>query len=157
MTFDLPTLDLSQPGSPLRISPTDVSQFIRLDQCERYLRLRLHERAVGLGFMRDYGVTPQSIPAPADRSGADFEARSRAGSSARTFRSTQFSSESRQKSGVARRQRRRGVGAWLAAGPGKTSSCSSPGSQVSLGGWAVRGDVDILRLERDAAGRLSAS
>ena len=29
----------------VRISPTDVSQFIRLDQCERYLRLRLHERS----------------------------------------------------------------------------------------------------------------
>jgi hypothetical protein len=25
----------------VRISPTDVSQFIRFDQCERYLRLRL--------------------------------------------------------------------------------------------------------------------
>ena len=27
----------------IRISPTAVSQFIRLDQCERYLRLRLHD------------------------------------------------------------------------------------------------------------------
>jgi hypothetical protein len=29
----------------LRLSPTDISQFIRLEQCERYLRLRLHSRA----------------------------------------------------------------------------------------------------------------
>ncbi len=29
----------------VRISPTDVSQFIRLDQCERYLRLRLQEQS----------------------------------------------------------------------------------------------------------------
>src|SRR5215203_4514259 len=46
----------------IRISPTDVSQFIRLDQCERYLRLRLHERSAGTRFMVDYGVVPQSNP-----------------------------------------------------------------------------------------------
>jgi hypothetical protein len=46
----------------VRISPTDVSQFIRLEQCERYLRLRLHERSAGMRFMVDYGVVPQSIP-----------------------------------------------------------------------------------------------
>src|SRR3954467_11458835 len=58
-----------------RISPTDVSQFIRLDQCERYLRLRLHERSAGLRFMRDYGVVPQSIPPLLTRSGEHFEER----------------------------------------------------------------------------------
>jgi hypothetical protein len=40
----------------VRISPTAVSQFIRLDQCGRYLRLRLHERAAGMRFMYDDGV-----------------------------------------------------------------------------------------------------
>src|SRR5438132_1611059 len=39
-----------------QLSPTDVSQFIRLEQCQRYLRLRLHERAHGTRFLRDYGV-----------------------------------------------------------------------------------------------------
>jgi hypothetical protein len=34
------TVGLDDQGR-VRISPTDVSQFIRLDQCERYLRLRL--------------------------------------------------------------------------------------------------------------------
>jgi hypothetical protein len=34
------TVELDALGR-VRISPTDVSQFIRLDQCERYLRLRL--------------------------------------------------------------------------------------------------------------------
>jgi hypothetical protein len=37
----------------VRISPTHVSQFIRLDECER---LRLHERSSGMRFMVDYGV-----------------------------------------------------------------------------------------------------
>src|SRR5215213_11701483 len=57
----------------VRISPTDVSQFIRLDQCERYLRLRLHERSAASGFMVDYGVVPQSIPPLLTQSGALFE------------------------------------------------------------------------------------
>src|SRR5919107_1520574 len=57
----------------VRISPTDVSQFIRLDQCERYLRLRLHERSAGTRFMVDYGVVPQSIPPLLTQSGTLFE------------------------------------------------------------------------------------
>src|ERR671910_479488 len=57
----------------VRISPTDVSQFIRLDQCERYLRLRLHERSAGLRFMSDYDVVPQSIPPLLTQSGTLFE------------------------------------------------------------------------------------
>src|SRR5215213_1413965 len=59
----------------VRISPTDVSQFIRLEQCERYLRLRLHERSSSIRFMHDYGVVPQSIPPLLTRSGEHFEER----------------------------------------------------------------------------------
>ncbi|MDB5060112.1 MAG: superfamily helicase, partial [Chloroflexi bacterium] len=59
--------------APGLITPTDVSQFIRLEQCERYLRLRLHERSHGGRFMRDYGVVPQSIPPLLTRSGSEFE------------------------------------------------------------------------------------
>src|SRR3954453_1934031 len=59
----------------VRISPTDVSQFIRLEQCERYLRLRLHERSAGRQFMVDFGVVPQSIPPLLTRSGEQFEER----------------------------------------------------------------------------------
>ena len=55
------------------ITPTDVSQFIRLDQCQRYLRLRLHERANGSRFITDYGVAPQAISPLLTRSGAAFE------------------------------------------------------------------------------------
>src|SRR5215218_482588 len=59
----------------VRISPTDVSQFIRLEQCERYLRLRLHDRFAGTRFMYDYGVVPQSIPPLLTQSGMEFEER----------------------------------------------------------------------------------
>jgi hypothetical protein len=56
-----------------RISPTDISQFIRLEQCQRYLRLRLHERAHGRDFLSNYGVYPQTIPPLLTRSGQSFE------------------------------------------------------------------------------------
>lgn len=67
--MDIPPLG----AGPHAISPTDVSQFIRIEQCERYLRLRLHERNVGSGFMREFGVVPQSIPPLLTQAGADFE------------------------------------------------------------------------------------
>src|ERR687894_312723 len=66
------TVRLDERGR-VRISPTDVSQFIRLDQCERYLRLRLHERSSSIRFMHDYGVVPQSIPPLLTQSGTRFE------------------------------------------------------------------------------------
>src|SRR5436305_14578290 len=56
----------------LRISPTDVSQFVRLEQCERYLRFRLAERS-GRTFMREYDVTPQRITPLLSLSGREFE------------------------------------------------------------------------------------
>ena len=60
---------------PRTISPTDLTQFVRLDQCQRCLRLRLHERAHGLRFLYDYGVRPEAISPLLTRSGAAFERR----------------------------------------------------------------------------------
>src|SRR6476659_8633224 len=57
---------------PLRLTPTDVSQFVRLEQCERFLRFRLAERA-GQNFMEDYDVTPQRITPLLSLSGHEFE------------------------------------------------------------------------------------
>lgn len=39
-TISLPALA----SGPMRLTPTDVSQFVRLDQCERFLRSRLAGR-----------------------------------------------------------------------------------------------------------------
>jgi hypothetical protein len=58
--------------SPLRLTPTDVSQFVRLEQCERFLRFRLAERA-GQKFMEDYDVNPQRITPLLSLSGNEFE------------------------------------------------------------------------------------
>lgn len=37
---------------PMRLTPTDVSMFVCLKQCERFLRFRLAERA-GQDFMKE--------------------------------------------------------------------------------------------------------
>src|ERR1700719_2633315 len=57
---------------PLRLTPTDVTQFVRLEQCERYLRFRLAERA-GQNFMEDYDVIPHRITPLLSLSGHTFE------------------------------------------------------------------------------------
>jgi hypothetical protein len=56
----------------MRLTPTDVSQFVRLEQCERFLRFRLAERA-GQKFMEDYDVNPQRITPLLSLSGHEFE------------------------------------------------------------------------------------
>src|SRR5262249_61785565 len=56
-TVSLPVLPADR---PLRLTPTDVTQFVRMGQCDRHLRLRLAERA-GQDFMEEYGVVPQRI------------------------------------------------------------------------------------------------
>src|SRR5947209_308511 len=68
-TVSLPVLP---PAGPLRLTPTDVSQFVRLEQCERYLRFRLAERA-GQKFMEEYDVIPQRITPLLSLSGHEFE------------------------------------------------------------------------------------
>src|SRR5262245_60056193 len=68
-TVSLPVLPA---GRPLRLTPTDVSQFVRLEQCERFLRFRLAERA-GQEFMEDYDVAPQRITPLLSLSGHEFE------------------------------------------------------------------------------------
>ena len=49
-----------------------MSQFVRLEQCERFLRFKLAERA-GQKFMEDYDVNPQRITPLLSLSGHEFE------------------------------------------------------------------------------------
>ena len=68
-TVSLPVLPANR---PMRLTPTDVSQFVRLEQCERFLRFRLAERA-GQKFMEEYDVIPQRITPLLSLSGHEFE------------------------------------------------------------------------------------
>ncbi len=150
--MSLPNL-AGQDRRPLRLTPTDVSQFVRLEQCERYLRFRLAERA-GQDFMDDYGVTPQRITPLLSLSGHGFEERIEA-ALARAFRTVHYADEPPRGPQPSRQQprgRRRGP----AAPPRRDRRPvpAPPGGR--LDGWRLRGDVDLLRLERDADGDLHA-
>ncbi len=137
----------------LRISPTDVSQFIRLDQCERYLRLRLHERSAGPRFMRDYEVAPQPIAPLLTRSGATFEERVERSVAGR-FRSLNLAADAGSADRPADNERVVAFARDLP--PGETLVLFQPRLHVAVGGWKIRGDVDLLFLERDGNGDLRA-
>src|SRR5579875_834641 len=136
------------------ISPTDVAQFIRLEQCERYLRLRLHERTANPRFMADYGVAPQSIPSLLTRSGAAFEQKIEAAVRAR-YRTINLAAdlppEDRDDDDDARV-----LAEIRALDPGDTVILFQPRLCVRVEGWLIRGDVDILRLARGEDGALHA-
>src|SRR5215218_1107479 len=140
----------------VRISPTDVSQFIRLDQCERYLRLRLHERSAGMRFMVDYGVVPQSIPPLLTQSGTQFEERVERTVAAgfRTVNLALQDAEGIDSSDSRPTDNERVVAETRALAAGETLVLFQPRLLVALGSWDVRGDVDVLRLARDPSGTL---
>src|SRR5271170_1639780 len=72
MSSDTVSLPVLPSDRPLRLTPTDISQFVRLEQCERYLRFRLAERS-GQKFMEEYDVIPQRITPLLSLSGSTFE------------------------------------------------------------------------------------
>ncbi len=138
-------------GIGARISPTVVSQFVRLDQCRRYLRLALHERANGSQFLRDYDVAPQEILPLLTRSGAEFEASVEA-SATRRFPTRNLAPAH----GKADRQPDNDnvIVAARNLPSGQTLILFQPRLRVFLDGWDFTGDADIVRLERDETGLL---
>ena len=134
------------------LSPTDLAQFIRLEQCERYLRLRLHERDGNGNFMREYGVAPAAIPPILTRSGATFEATVMA--AIPTAYAPFNCATDVIRSGPRTDDNARIVEAVATLVPGATRLLFQPRLAVQLGGWHVRGDLDILRLARTPAGDL---
>lgn len=133
---------------PLRLTPTDVTQFVRLEQCERYLRFRLAERA-GQDFMEEYGVVPQRITPLLSLSGHNFE-EGVEDALAKKFTATNFAA----KYGLAHNRPDNNAEVVEAARTlvaGRSVLLFQPRLEVELAGWRLRGDVDLLRLERAAA------
>lgn len=138
--------------SPLRLTPTDVSQFVRLEQCERYLRFRLAERA-GQKFMEESGVIPQRITPLLSLSGSTFEEGIEADLGKRC-RTIQYAAK------YALDHNRPANNAEVVAeakklAPGQSVLLFQPRLEGELQGWLLRGDVDLLRLERSTDGTLS--
>lgn len=134
------------------ITPTDVSQFLRLEGCERYFRLRLYQKAHGDGFLYDFDVAPQAITPLLTAAGLDFEQRVEK-AAAEVFPVLNCAEADEEGTGadtdnalVADRARR--------LRPGKTLLLFQPRLAAALGVWSVVGDVDILRLHRDYEGLL---
>jgi len=146
--------DTTYPAVGVRaISPTDIAQYIRMEQCERYLRLRLHERAHGPRFLTDYGVAAQPIPPLLTRSGARFEDLVEGDIAARyptvDLAASALSSKIQRPPDNARV-----ADAARALAPGATLVLFQARLQIAVAGWLMRGDVDVLRLARDDDGAL---
>jgi hypothetical protein len=154
MTSPVPLPPVPDPtGQTLRISPTDVSQFVRLEQCERYLRFRLAERS-GRTFMREYDVTPQRITPLLSLSGRAFE-ESIEQKIARSHRTVQYAD--RTTGEVDRPVNNDAVIEEVGKlPPGQAVILFQPRLQAEIDGWLIRGDLDVLRLERHAQGALYA-
>ena len=107
---------------------------------------------MGANFLTDYGVYAQTIPPLLSRSGSQFEERMEAeievGLPAINFAKTA--------GGRTRRPMNNPDLLFLARSlkPGEVRCLFQTRLIVELEGWAVRGDVDIIRLERDAEGAL---
>src|SRR5215472_3554999 len=125
----------------LRLSPTDVSQFVRLEQCERYLRFRLAERS-GRTFMREYDVTPQRITPLLSLSGREFEDAIEK-QIARGHRTVQYADRTSvevdrpvNNDTVVEEARK--------LPPGQVVVLLQPRLQAEIEGWLIRGDLDVL-------------
>ena len=149
-TIDGQVLPVSGTGIT-SISPTDISQFLRREQCQRYLHLRLYEREHGDGFMYDYGVAPQRIPPLLTRSGAEFERRVEAAIGVALPVRSFADEHARPNAGHDNEPVRTAL---QTLGVGQVLVLFQPRLEVDLGNWRVRGDVDILRAERDGGGAL---
>lgn len=150
--FSLPALTPT-PARPLRVTPTDVSQFVRLEQCERFLRLRLTERS-GRDFMSEYDVTHQRIAPILSLSGRTFEEGVEADLGGR-FRAVHYAKKhAGDHNRPANNPDLLAEVAKLRAG--ETVILFQTRLEAALGAWHVRGDVDLIRLERGGDGRFHA-
>jgi hypothetical protein len=151
----MPTATLSLPvlpaNRPLRLTPTDVSQFVRLEQCERFLRFRLAERA-GQKFMEGYDVTPQRITPLLSLSGHEFEEGVEK-TLGKQFRTVHYAAKASQDHNRPDNNREVVTEARKLK-PGKAVLLFQPRLSVELAGWLLRGDLDLVRLERQADGTL---
>src|SRR4051812_11860376 len=141
-SVSLPVLPANR---PLRLTPTDVSQFVRLEQCERYLRFRLAERS-GQKFMEEYEVIPQRITPLLSLSGSTFEEGVEE-SLGKTYRTVHYAAKASQdhkrppnNQEVIKEAR--------SLKPGQTVLLFQARFDLDLSGWNLRGDVDLIKLER---------
>jgi len=141
-------------GDPLNVAPTDLSQFVRLGQCQRYLRLRLHEQNDGTGFFKAIDADPVPLPAVLTKSGLEFEQRVEAEIIA-SIPSYRFAG------GGGRRAKHDNDNLAVIEfatdlAPGDRFALLQPKLSVEIAGWRLSGLADLVLLSRDLTGALEA-
>ena len=124
-----------------KVSVTSLSQYIRLDNCDRYLKFRIqpiHERALG----NRYGVTIQPLTPLLEEEGKRFEEEVEAALRARGERVVSFPRSTR-----GHRETRR----WLREATDPVI-LSQARVELQIGRFIYTGYTDLVRLHRDGAG-----
>ena len=151
MNAALLSLPVLPANGPLRLTPTDVTRFVRLEQCERFLRFRLAERA-NQKFMEPYGVGAQRLAPLLSLSGSTFEQGVEADLAAKgrcvNYVAIHGNSQSRPANDAEVAAEAR------ALGPGETVTLLQVRLDSAVNNWQLRGDVDLVRLSRSAGGVL---
>lgn len=159
--------EAQHPFQDQRLTPTDIAQFLRLGECRRYLKMRQHERRKGSGFLRKYGVAPQAIPPLLTLSGQRFEQHIEEAARNR-FRVIRCGDDGRDNNmsdavkapcGEAPQayvDNQMVIDCTRSLPCGGTLLLFQPRLEAVLGDCHFTGDLDILRLDRDEGGRLSA-
>lgn len=134
------------------LAPTDVSQYIGLDRCERFLRFRLHERAFGRTFLYKFNVQGQEIPPLLSRTGKKFEEdvwKDLVARGATHDYGLWDCQSERETQNAALVQRLRDLE------PGKRLLIYQPRLKANLGDWSFRGDADLLIAHKAADGKIT--
>ncbi len=133
-----------------QIKPTDLSQFIRLDGCQRYLHFQLHPETKNALHAR-YGTRPVLLPQLLQDEGERFEQAvlDRLKEHEQRERGYQVISFAKDD----------GVTATLAAleqAARTPTILDQPWLEGQLGRWKVAGRADLIEVVRDKYGRLHA-
>ena len=148
MNLDVP----ADPSGQRRLSPTDVSHFIRQASCQRFLRLTLLERVRGRNVLKGYGVTDQGLTPLLTNTGLEFEHRVEQAISGmiparRLGEDRRVRSSDTDNDELARTAIRLPSGA--------RTVLFQTRLRARLGAWDLRGDADLILFERSEQGKLS--
>ena len=167
--YSTPQVPTAKSPPNKHLTPTDIAQFLRLGECHRYLKMRQHERRKGNGFLHKYGVAPQAIPPLLTLSGQQFEqhieeaARQKFNVIHCGEEALDNAVEEKDAAKVLRGEAPQArVDNQLVIRLARTLPCGEavlifqPRLEAVLGNWDFTGDLDILRLDRDDVGKLTA-
>jgi len=133
-----------------RITPTSLAEFVRVGQCERFLRLRLHDQGNTDDFLHRCGLSPHKVPPMLTSAGNVFEQEiiGKIGEHYRLESFATFRGDADHSAYI--------IKCIQELGPGEVRVLYQPGMTFAQSdrGWQIPGRPDLLRLERDYGGGL---